>query len=218
MPAEPPPTRWAFPTVDLDSADEIVALGGDLGPGTLLSAYRQGLFPMPVQGRLAWWSPLQRGVLPLDGLRVSRSLRRSCQRFEVRVDTAFDEVVEACAAPDRDFGWIDDDIKAAYIRLHRLGWAHSVESWIGDRLVGGLYGVAVGGLFAGESMFYRETDASKVALVALVDLLRDGGAMLLDVQWSTPHLASLGVVEIPRSEYLARLSEALTRPLPPAFA
>lgn len=218
MPAEPPPTRWAFPAVDLDGDDEIVALGGDLGPGTLLRAYRQGLFPMPVRGRLAWWSPHRRGVLPLVGLRVSRSLRRSCRRYEIRVDTAFGEVVEACADPDRDFGWIDDDIRAAYLRLHRLGWAHSVEAWRDDRLVGGLYGVAIGGLFAGESMFYRETDASKVALVRLVELLREGGATLLDVQWSTPHLESLGVVEIPRREYQARLAEAITRPLPPDFA
>lgn len=219
MPVEPPPSRWAFPTFDLDSPDEIVAVGADLGPGTLLAAYRTGLFPMPVQGRLAWWSPFRRGVLPLDGLRVTRSLRRSCRRYSVRVDAAFDEVVEACADPARPHGWIDDDVKAAYRRLHRLGWAHSVEAWTPDGvLAGGLYGVAVGGLFAGESMFHRERDASKVALVGLVALLREGGASLLDVQWSTPHLASLGVVEIGRREYLERLAEAVSRPLPPAFA
>ena len=217
-PVEPPPTRWSFPAVDPDGDDEIVGLGADLAPGTLLTAYRNGLFPMPVQGRLAWWSPCRRGILPLDGLRVSRSLRRSCRRFEVRIDTAFDEVIDACADPSRPQGWIDDDIRAAFIRLQRIGWAHSVESWVGDRLVGGLYGVAIGGLFAGESMFHRETDASKVALVTLVDLLREGGASLLDVQWSTPHLARLGVVEVPRREYLERLADALTRPLPPAFA
>lgn len=217
MPVEPPPTRWAFPVVDPDGEDEIVCLGADLGPGTLLTAYRHGLFPMPVQGRLAWWSPVRRGVLPLDGLRVSRSLRRSCRRFEVRIDTAFDEVVDACADPRRPQGWIDTDMRAAYLRLHRMGWAHSVESWSGDRLVGGLYGVAIGGLFAGESMFFRETDASKVALVTLVDRLREGDAALLDVQWSTPHLASLGVVEVSRREYLEQLADALTRPLPPAF-
>lgn len=218
MPTDPPPTRWAFPALDPDGADEIVAVGADLAPGTLLTAYRHGLFPMPLEGRLAWWSPCVRGVLPLDGLRVSRSLRRSCRRFEVRIDTAFDEVIDACADPGRPHGWIDSDIRASFIRLHRLGWAHSVESWVGDRLVGGLYGVAIGGLFAGESMFFRETDASKVALVALVDLLREGGASLLDVQWSTPHLAALGVVEVTRREYLARLADALKRPLPPAFA
>ncbi|MBW3669077.1 MAG: leucyl/phenylalanyl-tRNA--protein transferase [Actinobacteria bacterium] len=195
-------------------------MGADLAPATLLSAYRQGLFPMPVEGRLAWWSPLARGVLPLDGLRVSRSLRKSCRRFEIRIDTAFDEVIAACADSSREHGWIDDDIAVAYRRLHRLGWAHSVEAWSlsTGKLAGGLYGVAIGGLFAGESMFYRETDASKVALVALVDLLRSGGATLLDVQWSTPHLAGLGVVEVSRREYLRLLSEALARPLPPAFA
>jgi leucyl/phenylalanyl-tRNA--protein transferase len=218
VPAEPPPTRWSFPAVEPDGEDEIVAVGADLGPGTMLAAYREGLFPMPVEGRLAWWSPCVRGVLPLEGLRVTRSLRRSCRRFEVRVDCAFDEVVDACADPDRAHGWIDDDIRAAYIRLHRLGWAHSVESWVGEELVGGLYGVAIGGLFAGESMFFRERDASKVALVELVRILREGGASLLDVQWSTPHLASLGVVEVSRREYLERLADALSRPLPPEFA
>jgi leucyl/phenylalanyl-tRNA--protein transferase len=219
-PVEPPPTKWAFPSYDLDDPAEIVGVGADLAAGTLLAAYRQGLFPMPVQGQLAWWSPWRRGVLPLDGLRVSRSLRRSCRRFEVRIDTSFDEVIVACADPSREHGWIDDDIRVAYQRLHRLGWAHSVEAWSVDdgRLVGGLYGVAIGGLFAGESMFHRETDASKVALVALVDLLGAGGASLLDVQWSTPHLESLGVVEVSRREYLSLLAEALQRPLPPPFA
>jgi leucyl/phenylalanyl-tRNA--protein transferase len=220
VPVEPPPTQWAFPSYDLDSDAEIVGVGADLAAGTLLSAYRQGLFPMPVGGQLAWWSPCRRGVLPLDGLRVSRSLRRSCRRYEIRVDTAFDEVIDACADPGREHGWIDDDIRVAFQRLHRLGWAHSVEAWSlsGGELAGGLYGVAIGGLFAGESMFHYETDASKVALVALVDLLRDGGASLLDVQWSTPHLESLGVVEVSRREYLTRLADALARPLPPPFA
>lgn len=217
---EPPPTPWAFPVVDPAGESEIVGVGADLAPGTLLAAYRQGLFPMPVEGRLAWWSPLLRGVLPLDGLRVSRSLRASCRRFEIRIDSAFDDVIAACADPSREHGWITEDIAVAYRRLHRLGWAHSVEAWSlsTGELAGGLYGVAVGGLFAGESMFHRETDASKVALVALVDLLRSGGATLLDVQWSTPHLASLGVVEVGRREYLRLLTAALARPLPPAFA
>ncbi|MFC6344195.1 leucyl/phenylalanyl-tRNA--protein transferase, partial [Nocardioides hankookensis] len=146
-----------------------------------------------------------------DGLVVSKSLRRSCREFEVRVDTAFAEVVEACADPARPQGWIDRDIRAAYLRLHELGWAHSVETWQGGRLVGGLYGVGIGGLFAGESMFHRERDASKVALVALVERLRAtyAGERLLDVQWMTPHLASLGVVEVSRAEYLRRLTRAL---------
>jgi leucyl/phenylalanyl-tRNA--protein transferase len=145
-------------------------------------------------------------------------LRRSVPRFEVRVDSAFDEVVAACADPGRAGRWITTEVAEAYGRLHRLGWAHSVESWREGRLAGGLYGVAVGGLFAGESMFHRETDASKVALVALVEMLaRDGDSRrLLDVQWRTEHLASLGVVELPRVEYLRRLRTAL-RCAPPAF-
>lgn len=197
-------------------------MGADLEPGTLLAAYRTGLFPMPVVERggevLAWWSPDPRGVVPLDGLRVSRSLRRSCERFHVRVDTAFEEVIDACAEPSRPGRWITPAIRTAYLELHRLGWAHSVEAWAPDgTLAGGLYGVAVGGLFAGESMFHRATDASKVALVALVALLRAGGGSLLDVQWVTPHLATLGAVEVPRADYLARVAEAVAQPLPPVF-
>jgi leucyl/phenylalanyl-tRNA---protein transferase len=217
MPVEPPPTPWTFPPAR--QADEIgvVGIGADLEPGTLLAAYRRGMFPMPIRGghRLAWWSPDPRGVLPLDGLRVSRSLRQSCGRFELRVDTAFEEVVERCADPSRDGGWINRDIEAAYTRLHRLGWAHSVETWRDDRLVGGLYGVSIGGLFAGESMFHDERDASKVALVALVERLSEGGASLLDVQWNTPHLESLGVVEIPRARYLRLLRAAVRSDVEP---
>ena len=139
-------------------------------------------------------------MLPLSGLRVTRSMRQSARRFEIRVDTAFADVVAACADPRRSGGWIDGDIIAAYTELHRLGWAHSVEAWRDDELAGGLYGVAIGGLFAGESMFTRVRDASKVALMGLVDLLSDEYAdeRLLDTQWQTPHLATLGVVEVPR--------------------
>jgi leucyl/phenylalanyl-tRNA--protein transferase len=211
--AEPPPTVWEFPPVEAADDAGLVGVGADLEPGTLLAAYRRGLFPMPISGRrpIGWWSPDPRGVLPLDRVRVTRSLRRSMRRFEIRVDTAFDAVVEACADPSRDGGWITPDIRLAYGRLHDLGWAHSVEAW--DResgaLAGGLYGVSVAGLFAGESMFHRATDASKVALVALVERLLDSGATLLDVQWLTPHLASLGACEISRREYLRRLDEAL---------
>lgn len=220
---EPPPSRWLIPDLS-DPAeasrteDDLVGQGADLAPGTLLAAYRRGLFPMPEpeSRTITWWCPVERGILPLDRLRVSRSLRRSCRRFEVRVDTAFDQVVSACADPRRDGGWIDEQIAAAYGDLHRLGWAHSVETWQDDRLVGGLYGVALGGLFAGESMFHRVTDASKVALVALVDLLRDEMAdqRLLDVQWVTPHLARLGAVSLSRAAYLQRLARALEVPLP----
>mgnify|MGYP003466110901 CR=1 FL=1 len=213
MPHEPPLTPWQFPSAAEADEHGVVGVGADLEPGTLLAAYRNGMFPMPIPGRrrLAWWSPDPRGILPLDGLVVSRSLRRSLERYSIRVDTAFAEVVRACAEPGRDGGWITPDIEAAYTELHRLGWAHSVEAWDDERdeLVGGLYGVKVSGLFAGESMFHRQRDASKVALVALVERLRATGAVLLDIQWLTPHLASLGAVEISRVDYLGRLAQAL---------
>jgi leucyl/phenylalanyl-tRNA--protein transferase len=209
-------------------ADEngIVGAGADLEPGTLLLAYRSGIFPMPLQRDdvIAWWSPDPRGVIPLDGLRVSRSLRRSVRRYEVRIDTAFEEVIDACADPSRTGRWISTAVRDAYLRLHELGWAHSVETWSLDdgSLAGGLYGVAVGGLFAGESMFHRTTDASKVALVALVDRMRDDGAggsgRLLDVQWLTPHLESVGAIEISRSRYLQLLDDALEQALPAALS
>ena len=214
MPIVPPPTAWAFPPADTADEHGVVGVGADLEPGTLLSAYRTGLFPMPVIERrsIAWWSPDPRGVLPLDGLRLTRSLRQSCKHFEIRVDTAFAEVVDGCRDPRRDGGWISPAIKVAYERLHDLGWAHSVEAWTPDgRLAGGLYGVAIGGLFAGESMFHRERDASKVALVGLVELMRAKGGVLLDVQWTTDHLSTLGAVDIPRSDYLRRLGEAVDR-------
>lgn len=229
VPSEPAPSRWSFPDLRDPSlevrVDSLVATGADVEPGSLLEAYRHGLFPMPGERRHAsmhWWSPTERGVLPLDGLRVSRSLRQAVRHFEIRVDTAFADVLTGCADRNRPDGWIDDRIHAAYTRLHALGWAHSVETWRDGVLVGGLYGVTIGGLFAGESMFHRERDASKVALVALVELLRDEhlDRRLLDVQWSTPHLASLGVVEIARPEYLRRLAAALSPDigLPSAFA
>jgi leucyl/phenylalanyl-tRNA--protein transferase len=207
---------------DIDPDNDLVGIGADLEPGTLLAAYRAGIFPMPEDGvrpPMYWFSPARRGVLPLDGLVLSRSLRRSVREFEIRVDSVFDQVVASCGDPTRDQGWITRDVRAAYGTLHRLGWAHSVEAWRDGRLVGGLYGVCVNGLFAGESMFHRERDASKVALVALVGLLSDEYAdrRLLDVQWRTPHLASLGVVEMERAEYLDRLSEALLVPGPAAW-
>jgi leucyl/phenylalanyl-tRNA--protein transferase len=198
-----------------------VGIGADLEPGTLLAAYRQGLFPMPVARgrRIAWWSPDPRGILPLDGLRVSRSLRRSCRRYHVTCDQAFAQVIEGCAYTERDGGWITPDVVRAYTRLHELGWAHSVETWDDDgTLVGGLYGVAIGGFFAGESMFHRARDASKVALVALVDHLRSSGATLLDVQWTTPHLESLGAIDVPRAHYLELLAQAIDREAQPFAA
>jgi leucyl/phenylalanyl-tRNA--protein transferase len=224
VPIDPPPTGWGFPESIPDELGDVVGMGADLAPGTLLDAYRHGLFPMaegPGAEPMLWWSPDPRGVLPLDGIRISRSLRSSVRRMEVRIDTAFDEVIRACGDPGRGSGcWIDSRIIDAYTRLHELGWVHSVETWLEGELVGGLYGVATGGLFAGESMFHRVTDASKVALVGLVELLADEYAenRLLDVQWATPHLESLGVVEVSRPTYLDRLRTARELPLPAAFA
>lgn len=234
-PVEPPPTPWELPSREqlaaLDTDDDLVAVGADLEPGTVLAAYRRGMFPMPEPPRLrlraratpptlGWWCPADRGVLRLDRLRVSRSLRRSVRDFEIRVDTAFDEVVAACGDPRRPGAWIDGGIRKAYGELHRLGWAHSIEAWRDGRLAGGLYGVAIGGLFAGESMFHRARDASKVALVGLVDRLSDVHAerRLIDVQWSTPHLESLGVEQWSRGDYLERLPGLLGVPLPAVFA
>lgn len=221
MPVEPPPSKWDMPPAVSAGDGDLVGVGADLEPGTLLDAYRHGLFPMPLNRRtLGWWSPARRGILYPGRLHVSKSLRRSCAAFEIRVDTAFGDVVDACADSSRPGGWIDKPVRAAYARLHDLGWAHSVEAWARDdgALAGGLYGVAIGGLFAGESMFHRRRDASKVALCGLVDLVEDGVAgRVIDCQWQTPHLASLGCVEVERHEYLGILAAALDLPLPPVF-
>jgi leucyl/phenylalanyl-tRNA--protein transferase len=229
VPIEPPASQWRLPAIDelppeLEGED-LVGLGGDLEPGTLLSAYRSGLFPMHVtfdgddpEELIGWWSPDPRGVLPLRGLKVTRSLRQSCRKMDTTIDQAFLDVVDGCADRGRSGRWINADIRAAYQRLHELGWAHSVETWLGDRLVGGLYGVCIGGLFAGESMFHRAPDASKVALVRLVDdLAADGRPRLLDVQWVTDHLASLGAQAVPRATYLRLLAAALAEPAPKPF-
>ncbi len=221
MPVEPAPTRWRFPD-PREAPEDLVAFGGDLEPGTILAAYRHGIFPMPIEeggaGEMAWWSPVERAVLPVDGLRVTRSMRRSSRRLRTTIDQCFDDVLSACADPRRPGGWIDGRIAVGYGELARLGWAHSVEVWRDDDLVGGLYGMAIAGLFAGESMFHRVTDASKVALMALVDLLDDGlPGRVLDVQWLTPHLASLGAVTVGRDAYLHRLETALTLPPPAPF-
>ncbi|MFN0029165.1 MAG: leucyl/phenylalanyl-tRNA--protein transferase [Acidimicrobiales bacterium] len=219
MPVEPPATPWVFPPLERTDESGVLGVGADLEPGTLLAAYRGGIFPMHLRrNQLGWWSPDPRGVILPGGLRISRSLRKARAGFEIRVDSAFREVMLSCADPRRPHAWINKDIVAAYTQLHRLGWAHSVETWRAGRLVGGLYGVNVGGLFAGESMFHYETDASKVALVALVELLDDHPDTLVDCQWLTPHLESLGAVAIPRTEYLQRLGRAIQRPVPSVFA
>jgi leucyl/phenylalanyl-tRNA---protein transferase len=207
------PSRWSFPPPPEWPDDDVVAMGGDLEPTTLIAAYRSGIFPMSLDampGVMVWWSPNPRGILPLDSLRVTRSLRQSAKRYDIRVDTCFVDVIRACGDPSRDSGWITSEFVDAYATLHHLGWAHSVEVF--DRhghLAGGLYGVRINGLFAGESMFYRQRDASKVALMALVDLMRTTGLTLLDVQWQTAHLASLGAIEVPRRHYLSLLADAL---------
>lgn len=206
------PSRWRFDADGWASDSDCVAMGGDLEPGTIVEAYRQGAFPMPLGGELAWWSPIRRGVLFPDELRVSRSLRRSARTLAITYDTDFAGVIHACADPSRPGAWINPEIEAAYLRLHELGWAHSVETREADgALVGGLYGLQVGRLFAGESMFHRVRDASKVALMGLVQL-QSGG--LIDVQWNTSHLASLGVVEMDRNEYLRLIADLVNHPGP----
>jgi leucyl/phenylalanyl-tRNA--protein transferase len=220
VPVEPRPCRWELP--DPNRADEngIAGIGADLEPSTLIAAYRAGLFPMRLGARaaLAWWSPDPRGAIPLDGFHVSRSLRRVRPRFEVTFDAAFAEVVAGCADPARPHGWIDDSFARAYTRLHELGWAHSVEVWQDGALAGGLYGVRIGGLFAGESMFHVRRDASKVAVWAAVDGLRLDGASLFDVQWTTPHLRSLGAIDLRRTDYLRRLRVAVSGLAPPQLS
>lgn len=198
---------------------DLVALSEEFDPDLVVEAYRAGVFPMPLseagwpEGVMGWWSPMRRGILPLEFLRITRSLRQAARRYTTTVDAAFDEVLRRCADPDRPGGWIDDAVVDVYGELHRLGVAHSVEVWTpSGTLAGGLYGVAIGGLFAGESMFHDPVvgrDASKVALLRLVEVLDDGYDRLLDVQWVTDHLASLGAVEVDRDEYLALLADAL---------
>lgn len=215
---EPAPCRWSLPDPGATPpGEDVVAVGADLAPGTILAAYRRGMFPMAVDsGRLGWWSPDPRGVLAPTRLRVPDSLRRSMRRFTFTVDVAFGEVVAACRAARPESEWITEEFVAAYQHLHELGWAHSVEAWRGPDLVGGVYGVELGGLFCGESMFHRERDASKAANAHLCAVLvAAGGDRLVDVQWCTDHLASLGAVEVPRADYLARLPALLA--VPPAL-
>ncbi|RPI62090.1 MAG: leucyl/phenylalanyl-tRNA--protein transferase [Lysobacterales bacterium] len=212
----------AFPPVAeaLTEPNGLLAAGGDLSPERLLAAYKQGIFPWYQEGQpILWWSPDPRAVLVPDNLKVSRSLRRSLakRRFEFRVDTEFDRVVAACAEP-RHYGggtWITAEMAEAYGRLHRMGWAHSLETWQDGRLVGGLYGVAIGHVFFGESMFTRVTDASKVALVHAVDLLRSRETEIIDCQVASAHTRSLGAVDMPRAEFLALIAELCAKPVQP---
>lgn len=193
-------------------ADELglVAVGGDLRPATLLRAYRAGVFPWYNENEpILWWSPDPRAIFELDQFSLSRRLARTIRagKFRMTINMAFADVMRGCA--DRERTWITSDMFQAYARLHQLGYAHSIEAWQADKLAGGVYGVAVGGFFAGESMFYRERDASKVALAYLLEYLHLRGFVLFDTQVATEHTARMGAVEISRDEYLARLKRAL---------
>lgn len=211
-------TTSMFPPVEHASPEGLLAIGGDLSSRRLLDAYRHGIFPWYSAGQpILWWSPDPRAVLYPDRLRISRSLRKTLKRgkFTVTFDRAFEDVIEACAMPRLIGGepsagtWITSEMKTAYVELHREGYAHSVETWSGTRLAGGLYGVALGRGFFGESMFHRETDASKVALAGLTDLLRRWEFRFIDCQLPSGHIKSLGAVDIPRRRFLEELAEAL---------
>ena len=210
MPAKLSQRLW-FPDATQADADGLVAVGGDLSPEQLLLAYRGGIFPWSVRP-ITWWSPEPRGVMPLEEFHIAASLKKFLQQcpYEVTVNQAFRDVMSACAAPKPKRGgvWISPEFIAAYTRLHELGHAHSVECWLAGQLVGGIYGVSVGGLFAGESMFHRADNASKVALVKLVERLRERGFALFDIQMVTPATKPFGAKEISRVEYLAEASAA----------
>ncbi len=219
----PPPQPPRFPPVEAAGPDGLLMTGGSLAPDWMLTAYSRGIFPMPIkisrQRTIAWLAPDPRGILEFDALHLSRRLVRRIRRGEFRFsfDTAFADVVEACAEPrpDQTDGdvWLTLAMQNAYVTLHKIGYAHSVEVWQEGQLVGGVFGVAVRGLFAGESMFHRVTDASKAALAALVIHLQSRGYSLLDVQWTNAHTRSLGAIDIPRSAYMARLRLAMLQPV-----
>jgi leucyl/phenylalanyl-tRNA--protein transferase len=228
-PIEPPPSRVRFPDPHRPRAPEVLAIGCDFSPSTLLAAYRTGIFPWP-HGEakddgaplVLWFSPEPRAIFPLEQApHWSRSLRRTLRRhpYEVTIDADFGGVMRLCGETRAESTWIIPELVAGYQQLHELGWAHSVEVWEknarGRELVGGIYGVSIGAMFAGESMFHLRTDTSKIAFATLAERLRAAGYALFDVQVQNPHLASLGCVEIPRREYLARLDAALRRSPPP---
>lgn len=221
-PQQPPPTPWRFPRIEGDRPETAILEGGDFEPGTLIAAYRAGFFPWPHDDQdFLWFSPPERAVFLPSSFYVSRRLARRLrqQRFRLSVDAAFDEVIRACG--ERAEGtWITPRLRSAFERMHRLGWAHSVEVWSHDgELVGGVYGLRIGGCFFAESMFHRQTDASKIALAALMRLCLDAGVQLVDAQLPTAHLLSLGARVWPREEYLRRLAPLLELPVefpPPA--
>ncbi|GAA4888208.1 leucyl/phenylalanyl-tRNA--protein transferase [Tessaracoccus lubricantis] len=200
-------------------SQDLIGWSEEFSPALALEGYRCGVFPMPLDPddeEMGWWSPMRRGILPVEGLHVTRSLRKNAKRYTTTVDSDPDGVLARCADPSRPHGWIDQRIIAAYRQLFDAGWMHTVEVWDDEGvLVGGLYGVHLGGMFAGESMFHdpeRGRDASKVALVRLITQLRQVGVGLLDVQWLTEHLGSLGAYEVPRGEYLRKLEPAMAYP------
>ncbi len=221
MPTPLDASVWDFPTPEQMPKDDLVTLGADLKPETLIDSYKHGIFPMHIQienkREIGWWSPQQRGILPLDKINISSSLKKSMKKYFVTFDQDFDAVIEGCGDDKRPKGWINKDIKIAYKKLFDLGYVHSVEVWNKkDELVGGLYGVEVNGLFAGESMFHKQTDASKTAMVYLVNQLKEaGGERIFDVQWQTPHLKSMGVIKISRAKYISLLPEVMNTT--PAF-
>lgn len=181
-----------------------------INPEFLLQAYRIGIFPMAMeQGEIGWFSPDPRGVIPLESFHQTKSLKRvvASKKFEIRINSSFSEVIDGCA--ERDETWIDETVRESYISLSANGYAHSVEAWYEGELAGGLYGVAIGGAFFGESMFSKKSDASKVALVALVEHLNRRQFILLDTQWTTPHLRKFGAVDIPKSDYIKKLNKAI---------
>lgn len=229
-PIEPEHTGWVFPNPPETDAEGFVAHGADVLPGTLLMAFRTGLFPLPItpppESVMGWFSPDPRAILPIVPSR-RRTVRRARRKFVIRTDTAFLDVVDGCADPRRPHGWISPELRTTYGRLHELGWAHSVEAWLVDghadgpeeRLAGGLFGVSIGGFFSAESMFHSESDGSKAAVAGLVEIVAaagDSDTRLIDVQMMTAHLASLGAIAIPRRDYLRRLARAMT--LGDAFA
>ncbi len=220
-PIEPPPTRVRFPDPARSRSPEVLAIGCDFSPGTLLKAYRSGIFPWPhgekedgAQPLVLWFSPDPRAIFPLeDEPHWSRSLRRTLRKhpYRVSVDEDFEGVIRMCGATRAKNTWIIPELVDGYTQLHEMGWTHSVEVWEGRELVGGIYGIAIGGMFAGESMFHTRTDTSKIAFATLAEKLRAAGFVLFDVQVQNPHLESLGCVEIRRGEYLKRLADAVER-------
>jgi len=209
-----------FPPQNDAEPEGLLAIGGDLSMERLLSAYQQGIFPWYEDGQpILWWSPDPRLIIEPKNFKVSRSLRKVLKKqiFQVKTDTAFSQVIEACGGPRRSGQgtWITEDIKDAYTQLHELGYAHSVESWYEEELVGGLYGIFMGKCFFGESMFAKKTDASKVAFASLVTQMKDWGVDMIDCQVTSDHLLSLGAHEIPRQEFLQRLKFAIQRQTPP---